>query len=68
MVRAVWCAVLLGIAVVAGRGQPPGPLPEDSNWVALGFPVDDPFVAVRPSPQYFWVPARWSWSTACGRQ
>jgi hypothetical protein len=55
MVRAVWCAVLLGIAVVAGRGQPPGPLPEDSNWVALGFPVDDPFVAVRPSPQYFWV-------------
>jgi hypothetical protein len=24
MVRAVWCAVLLGIAVVAGRGQPPG--------------------------------------------
>lgn len=55
MVRAVWCAVLVGIAVVAGRGQPPGPLPEDSNWVALGFPVDNPFVAVRPSPQYFWV-------------
>lgn len=55
--RVRWISIASVAAVIALHGQlPPPPLPEDSNWVALGFSIDAPgILALAFSRDYIYL-------------